>query len=165
MIGVLANKKAPTLFSKMVMVGPSPRYINDENYNGGFEESSIQELLTTLDSNYLGWSQTMAPVIMGNDDRPHLGEELSNSFCSTDPEIAKNFARVTFLSDNRADLPAIKIPCLILQCRNDVIAPIEVGEYTAKSIPNSTLKILNAIGHCPNLSAPEETTAAIKEFL
>ncbi len=165
MIGVLANKKAPTLFSKMVMVGPSPRYINDENYNGGFEESSIQELLTTLDSNYLGWSQTMAPVIMGNDDRPHLGEELSNSFCSTDPEIAKNFARVTFLSDNRADLPAIKIPCLILQCRNDVIAPIEVGEYTAKSIPNSTLKILNATGHCPNLSAPEETTAAIKEFL
>jgi len=165
MIGVLAFNKSPQLFSKMIMIGPSPRYINDIDYNGGFEESSIMELLETLDSNYLGWSKSMAPVIMGNSDKPHLGEELSNSFCSTDPEIAKNFARVTFLSDNRQDIKKVTVPCLILQCKNDVIAPVEVGEYTSKSIKNSTLKILNATGHCPNLSAPEETAEAIEQFL
>ncbi|RMA58995.1 alpha/beta fold hydrolase [Ulvibacter antarcticus] len=165
MIGVLAINKEPSLFSKMVLIGPSPRYINDKDYKGGFEESDIQELLHTLDSNYLGWSKAMAPVIMGNEDRPELGEELSNSFCTTDPEIAKNFARVTFLSDNRKDLKLLDVPCLILQCRKDIIAPLEVGQYTAKSIKNSSLKILEATGHCPNLSAPQETSEAIKEFL
>lgn len=165
MIGILASNKAPKLFSKLVLIGPSPRYLNDDNYVGGFEESSILELLNTLDNNYLGWSKTMAPVIMGNSDRPQLGEELSNSFCQTDPEIAKNFARVTFLSDNRDDLNLVTKPCLVLQCQNDVIAPIEVGKFTAKSIKDSTLKILNATGHCPNLSAPEETAKAILEFL
>ena len=165
MIGVLAANKSPETFSKMIMIGPSPRYIDDETYKGGFEELSIMELLETLDSNYLGWSQTMAPVIMGNADRPHLGEELSSSFCSTDPEIAKNFARVTFLSDNRKDLHSVSVPCLIIQCKQDVIAPIEVGEYTAKNLKNGKLKIINATGHCPNLSAPKETAEAIKEFL
>lgn len=165
MIGVLANNKKPSLFSKMILIGPSPRYINDTDYKGGFEESDIMELLTTLDNNYLGWSKAMAPVIMGNEDQPHLGEELTTSFCTTHPEIAKNFARVTFLSDNRTDLKAIAIPCLILQCKKDIIAPMEVGEYTAKSIKNSSLKILEATGHCPNLSAPEETADAIKDFL
>ncbi len=165
MIGILAANKAPSVFSKMVMIGPSPRYINDEGYVGGFEESAIKELLETLDSNYLGWSQTMAPVIMGNGDRPELGEELSNSFCSTDPEIAKNFARATFLSDNRDDLKSVTVPCLVLQCKQDVIAPITVGEYTANTLPNASLTILDATGHCPNLSAPEETAKAMKDFL
>lgn len=165
MIGVLAVNKKSSLFSKLIMIGPSPRYIDDENYKGGFEESDIMDLLNTLDTNYLGWSRAMAPVIMGNDDRPQLGEELTNSFCATDPEIAKNFARVTFLSDNRADLKLLTIPCLILQSKKDVIAPMEVGEFTAKSIKNSTFKILEATGHCPNLSAPKETAEAMKDFL
>jgi len=165
MIGVLASNKAPALFSKLIMIGPSPRYINDANYTGGFDEAAIEELLETLESNYLGWSTTMAPVIMGNSDRPALGEELSASFCSTNPEIAKNFARATFLSDNRTDLKAVTVPCLILQCKKDIIAPIAVGEYTANAVQNGKLKILNATGHCPNLSAPEETAIAIQEFL
>lgn len=165
MIGVLALNKQPSLFSKLILIGPSPRYINDVDYKGGFEESDIDELLETLDSNYLGWSQSMAPMIMGNNDRPELGEELSNSFCRTNPEIAKNFARITFLSDNREDLKSVKVPCLILQCQRDVIAPLEVGKFTADAIENSTLTLLNATGHCPNLSAPKETAQAIKDFL
>lgn len=165
MIGMLASIKAPTLFSKLVLIGPSPCYINKEGYIGGFDHTSIDELLQALDSNYLGWSQNMAPVIMGNPDRPQLGKELSNSFCNTDPEIAKNFARVTFLSDNRADLKKVSIPSLVLQCSQDIIAPLEVGEYVANTIENGTLKILKATGHCPNLSAPEETAEAIIEFL
>ncbi|MAM29981.1 MAG: alpha/beta hydrolase [Flavobacteriaceae bacterium] len=165
MIGVLASNKAPALFSKLVLIGPSPRYINDAHYTGGFDETAIEELLETLDSNYLGWSTTMAPVIMGNSDRPALGEELSASFCSTDPEIAKNFARATFLSDNRKDLKSVAVPCLILQSKKDIIAPIAVGEYTANAVQNGRLKILEATGHCPNLSAPKETAEAILEFL
>jgi sigma-B regulation protein RsbQ len=165
MIGLLASLKAPALFSKVILIGPSPCYINKDDYVGGFDSSSIDELLEALDSNYLGWSQSMAPVIMGNADRPQLGKELSNSFCNTDPEIAKNFARVTFLSDNREDLEKVTTPCLILQCSQDVIAPIEVGEYVANSVKNGTLKVLKATGHCPNLSAPEETATAIKDYL
>lgn len=165
MIGMLASLKAPSLFSKLILIGPSPRYINEEGYVGGFDKESIDELLNALDINYLGWSQTMAPVIMGNDERPELGKELSNSFCKTDPEIAKNFARVTFLSDNRDDLENITTPSLILQCSQDVIAPMEVGRYVANSVQNGTLKILKATGHCPNLSAPEETANAILDFL
>ncbi|WP_114491410.1 alpha/beta fold hydrolase [Candidatus Ulvibacter alkanivorans] len=165
MIGALASNKRPDLFSNLIMIGPSPRYINDEAYVGGFEAEAIDELLETLDSNYLGWSTTMAPVIMGNPDRPELGAELSNSFCQTDPEIAKNFARVTFLSDNREDLKQVSVLTLVLQCSQDVIAPTEVGTYVAEQIENSTFKQIEATGHCPNLSAPEETTAAIKEFL
>jgi sigma-B regulation protein RsbQ len=165
MIGVLAARQAPELFSKLVLVGPSPRYIDDDNYTGGFSEAQIMELLDFLDSNHMGWSQAMAPVIMGNPDRPELGEELTNSFCRTDPEIAKYFARTTFLSDNRADLPHVTIPSLILQCSDDVIAPQCVGEYVHRSLPNSRLVLLTAVGHCPNLSAPGETVAAIKAFL
>ncbi|MCW8980902.1 MAG: alpha/beta hydrolase, partial [Altibacter sp.] len=134
-------------------------------YIGGFDRGSIDDLLEALDSNYLGWSTSMAPVIMGNPERPELGKELSNSFCQTDPEIAKNFARATFLSDNRDDLTKLKVPALVMQCSQDVIAPLEVGTYVAEQIPNSTLKILEATGHCPNLSAPEETVRTIQEFL
>ena len=165
MIGLLAARKAPGLFDTLVLIGPSPRYVDDGDYVGGFAEAQIHELLEFLDSNHMGWSQAMASAIMGNPDRPELGEELTNSFCRTDPEIAKQFARTTFLSDNRADLSAIDARVLILQCREDVIAPLCVGEYVHRALPGSELVILDATGHCPNLSAPEETIAAIKAFV
>jgi sigma-B regulation protein RsbQ len=165
MIGVLALQQAPELFGALVMVGPNPRYVDDGNYVGGFSRNDIVGLLDALDSNHLGWSTQMAPVIMGNPDRPALTEELTNSFCRTDPDIARQFARVTFLSDNRADLPGVAVPTLILQCREDVIAPEVVGAYVHEQIPGSVLTHLDAVGHCPHLSAPEETTAAIRAFL
>jgi sigma-B regulation protein RsbQ len=164
-IGVLAAAKDPERFASLVLVGPSPRYVNDEGYVGGFTREDIEELLDSLDSNYLGWSQAMAPVIMGVPERPELGEELTNSFCRTDPEIARHFARVTFLSDNRGDLASVTVPTLVLQCSQDVIAPQSVGEYVSQAIPGSRLVVLAATGHCPNLSAPEETVRAIKAFL
>jgi sigma-B regulation protein RsbQ len=165
MVGVLAAKKAPELFQQLVLVGPSPRYVDDGDYVGGFTEAQIHELLEFLDSNHMGWSHAMAPVIMGNADRPELGEELTNSFCRTDPEIAKHFARTTFLADNRADLAQVKTRSLILQCSDDVIAPQCVGEYVHRNLSNSELVLLDASGHCPNLSAPQETIAAIRAFL
>jgi sigma-B regulation protein RsbQ len=165
MIGLLASLKAPGMFKSLIMVGPSPRYINDGEYIGGFEQPQISELLSFLAENHMGWSAAMAPVIMGNAERPQLGEELTNSFCRTDPEIAKQFASVTFNSDNRADLEKVKIPTLILQCSEDVIAPLAVGEFVHKHIPNSELVILNATGHCPNLSAPEEVISAMRGFV
>lgn len=165
MIGLIAARRAPELFSDLILVGPSPCYVNDADYVGGFSRDEISELLDFLDSNHMGWSQAMAPVIMGNADRPELGEELTNSFCRTDPEIAKRFARTTFLSDSRADLGPVGARVLILQCRDDVIAPVCVGEYVQRAIPGSELVLLDATGHCPNLSAPEETIAAIRAFL
>lgn len=165
MIGVLANLAAPELFDKLVLIGPSPRYIDDGDYVGGFAEEDIDELLDSLDSNYLGWSSAMAPVIMGNADRPELGAELTASFCRTDPDIARRFARVTFLSDNRDDLARVSTPTLVLQCSDDAIAPVPVGEFVRDSIPNSSLVMLQATGHCPNLSAPDQTIAAIAEFV
>jgi sigma-B regulation protein RsbQ len=165
MIGILAAIEEPALFQKLILIGPSPCYINDGDYVGGFTRKDIEGLLEALDSNYLGWSSSMAPVIMGNPERPELGAELANSFCRTDPEIAKHFARVTFLSDNRADLPKVKTPSLILQCSEDVIAPPSVGEYMHRHLANSQLHILEATGHCPHMSAPEETIAAMRSFL
>jgi sigma-B regulation protein RsbQ len=165
MIGVLAARKEPDRFKALVLVGPSPRYINDAGYVGGFTRQDIDGLLDSLDSNYLGWSSAMAPAIMGNADRPELGIELTNSFCRTDPEIAAHFARVTFLSDNRQDLPHVATPTLILQCSDDVIAPFAVGDYVHRQIPASQLVVMSATGHCPNLSAPDETIAAIRTFL
>jgi sigma-B regulation protein RsbQ len=165
MIGVLAAERAPELFERLVLVGPSPRYVDDAGYVGGFAREDIDELLESLDSNFLGWSSAMAPVIMGNPDRPELGEELRNSFCRTDPDIAARFARVTFLSDNRADLAGVRIPTLILQSREDAIAPPAVGDFVHREIAGSTLVVLDATGHCPNLSAPDETVAAIRAFL
>jgi sigma-B regulation protein RsbQ len=164
-IGVLAAVARPELFSALVLVGPSPRYIDDGDYVGGFTEEDIEGLLETLDANYLGWSQAMAPAIMGNPDRPELGAELTASFCRTDPVIQRQFARTTFLSDNREDLRRVTVPTLVLQCSDDIIAPDAVGRYVHQAIPASTLIKLQATGHCPNLSAPDETTAAIKTFL
>ncbi|MCY0976763.1 alpha/beta hydrolase [Chryseobacterium wangxinyae] len=165
LMGLIAAKIKPDLFKSLVLVSPSPSYINQDDYVGGFSRSEIEELLESLNKNHLGWSATMAPVIMGNPDRKDLNEELTNSFCKTDPEIAKHFARTTFLSDKRDILPETNIPVAILQCSNDVIAPVEVGNYMHQQIPESKLVIMNATGHCPNLSAPEETIAAIRNFL
>jgi sigma-B regulation protein RsbQ len=165
MIGVLAAVREPDRFEKLVLVGPSPRYVDDEGYTGGFSREDIDGLLESLDSNYLGWSSAMAPVIMGNPDRPELGEELTESFCRTDPDIAARFARATFLSDNRADLAGVSVPTLVLQCSDDVIAPVVVGEYVHREIPGSEFVLLAATGHCPNLSAPAETTEAIRAFV
>ena len=165
MMGIMAAAKAPGVFKSLVLVGPSPFYINDGDYIGGFTKAQIEELLESLDSNHMGWSMSMAPVIMGNPDREELAKELADSFCRTDPEIAKHFARTTFLSDCRSILADTDIPALILQCSNDVIAPREVGEYVHRHMPDSKLVLMEATGHCPNLSAPEETIAAIKAFL
>jgi sigma-B regulation protein RsbQ len=165
MIGALAAIAEPERFASLVMIGPSPRYIDDVGYVGGFSREDIDGLLESLESNYLGWSSAMAPVIMGNGDRPELGEELTNSFCRTDPEIARAFARATFLSDNRADLAELSVPTLVLQCSEDAIAPREVGEFVHRSVPGSELVMLRATGHCPNLSAPAETIEAITAFL
>jgi sigma-B regulation protein RsbQ len=165
MIGVLAAAAEPARFAKLVLVGPSPRYIDDADYVGGFSEGDIAELLDSLESNYLGWSSAMAPMIMGNAERPELGEELTESFCRTDPHIARQFARTTFLSDNRADLARVSTPTLVLQCSEDVIAPVAVGRYVAANLPDSKLVMLQATGHCPNLSAPAATAAAIAEFV
>lgn len=166
MIGLIAANRNPSIFSKLIMVGPSARYINDsDGYVGGFEKKDIDELLATMDQNYIGWANYLAPAIMKNPEQPELGQELADSFCSTDPLIARKFAEVTFLSDNRKDLPSLKVPSLILQCSDDLIAPLEVGDYLRSRIPGSTLKIMKATGHCPHLSHPEETIALIKEYL
>ncbi|MEU6991048.1 alpha/beta hydrolase [Streptomyces sp. NPDC046465] len=165
-VGVLAAAREPETFAGLVMLAPSPCFIDDPStgYRGGFSAEDIDELLESLDANYLGWSGAMAPVIMGNPERPELGEELTNSFCRTDPDIARVFARVTFLSDNREDLARVSVPTLVAQCSNDAIAPPEVGAFVHARIPGSRLVTLNATGHCPQLAAPEETAEAIAEF-
>ena len=165
MIGLLAGIKAPDLFQSHVMLGPSPCYINDGVYVGGFSRADIDSLLETMEGNYLGWSSSMAPAIMGAPDRPELAEELTNSFCRTDPEIAAHFARVTFLSDNRADLPKLRAPVLVLQSSDDIIAPCAVGEYMARVMPDATLRVIQNVGHCPHMSAPCESMDAMDEFL
>ena len=165
MIGVLALQQATDLFGALVMVGPNPRYVDDGDYVGGFSRTDIVGLLDALDANHLGWSAQLAPVIMGNPDRPELTEELTNSFCRTAPDIARQFARVTFLSDNRDDLGTVAVPTLVLQCSEDVIAPEAVGRYVHEHVPGSVFTKLSATGHCPHLSAPVETVAAIRAFL
>ncbi len=164
MIAVLAVNRDPSRIAKLVLLTPSPCYIDDGDYRGGFSRADIDELLDSLDSNYLGWSAAMAPVIMGNPDRPALGTELTESFCRTDPAIARVFAHTTFLTDNRADLPEVSVPTLVLQCDQDAIAPPEVGRFVHEQIRGSELVTLNATGHCPQLSAPEATAEAITAF-
>lgn len=165
MIGLLAAVRKPEYFKTMVFIGPSPRYLNDENYTGGFERKDMESLFEFMDSNYLGWSNTMAPAIMGNSDRPELGEFLTNSFCATDPGVAREFARVTFFSDNRDDLSKLQVPSLTLQCSDDVIAPQAVGDFVQAKVPNNRLVLLEATGHCPHISEPEKTIKAIKDFI
>jgi sigma-B regulation protein RsbQ len=165
MIGMLADLKEPARFAAQIMIGPSPCYINDGDYVGGFTRQDIDALLETLESNYLGWSSNMAPAIMGAPDQPELAVELTNSFCRTDPEIAAQFARVTFLTDVRSEVPRLRTPTLILQCNDDLIAPMSVGEYLHGALPHSTLSVVENVGHCPHLSAPSASTHAIDTFL
>jgi sigma-B regulation protein RsbQ len=165
MIGVIASIRDPSRFGALVLVGPSPRYVNDGDYVGGFEQADIDGLIDALDANYLGWSATMAPVIMGNAERPELGEELTGLFCRVDPQVARQFARVTFLSDNRRDLAKVTVPTLVLQSSEDVIAPTPVGEFVHEQIPGSVLRMMSARGHVPNLSAPDEVASEIRAFL
>ena len=165
MVGVLASTHDPSRFGSLVLVGPSPRYVDDVDYTGGFTQADIDGLLDTLDSNYLGWSSQLAPLIMGNSERPELGEELTSSFCRVDPAIASHFAHVTFTSDNREDLKNVVTPTLILQCNDDIIAPMAVGQFVHGEIAGSSLVVLDATGHCPNLSSPAEVVTRIQEFL
>ncbi|HYC92060.1 MAG TPA: alpha/beta hydrolase [Thermoanaerobaculia bacterium] len=165
MVGVIGARREPRRFSRLIMIGPSPRYINDVGYTGGFERADIEGLLDLMDKNFIGWANFLAPVIMKNEDRPELTAELHGSFCSTDPNIARRFAEATFFSDNRQDLPHVQMPALVLQCSEDAIAPREVGEYVWRNLPDGTFRMLKATGHCPHLSHPEETIEAIKEYL
>ncbi|HYK04854.1 MAG TPA: alpha/beta hydrolase [Thermoanaerobaculia bacterium] len=165
MVGVLAAIREPERFSRLVFVSPSPRYINDTGYVGGFDRPDIEGLLDLMDKNFIGWASFLAPVVMGNPDRPDLTGELQESFCSTDPKIARRFAETTFFGDNRGDLPKVPVPSLILQCSEDAIAPVEVGNYMQRATPESTLRLMKATGHCPHVSHPEETIAAIREYL
>jgi sigma-B regulation protein RsbQ len=164
--GILAANREPERFARLVLVGPSPRYINDPpDYTGGFEREEIEGLLDMMDRNFVGWANFLGPVIMKNPDRPELTAELTGSFCSTDPVVARRFAEATFFADNRSDLAAVRVPSLILQCTDDAIAPLEVGEYVHRGLPGSTLHVLAATGHCPHMSHPEETIEAIREYL
>lgn len=165
MIGVLAAKREPQLFSMLLMVSPSPRYINDDGYVGGFERADIEGLLELMDKNFMGWAGFLAPMVMQNEEKTELNAELYESFCSTDPTIARSFAQTTFFSDNRADLPDVPVPSLILQCAEDAIAPVEVGHYLSRTLPDSTLRLMKATGHCPHMSHPDETIRAMKEYL
>jgi sigma-B regulation protein RsbQ len=165
MIGLLAAVKAPEYFSDLIFIGPSPCYINDGQYIGGFNRKDIEELLDTMDKNYIGWANYLAPAIMKNPERPELSQELTESFCSTDPVMARQFAKATFLSDNRRDLRNLKTPSLIMQCSDDLVAPYDVGNYLHEHLKNSTLKILKATGHCPHMSHPEETIDVMREYL
>ena len=165
MIGILASLQAPSLFKKMIFIGPSPCYINSEGYTGGFEREEIDTLFEIMEDDYILWSSSLAPKIMGEKQGNELKEELTESFCATDPEIAKAFARVTFLSDNRKDLERVPVESLTLQCSEDIIAPLEVGTYFNAHTPGNTMVALKATGHCPHMSAPEETIEAIKAFV
>ncbi|MET0455972.1 MAG: alpha/beta hydrolase [Mycobacterium sp.] len=165
MIGVLAAVAEPERFAGLVLLTPSPRYLDDDGYRGGFSRADIDDLLESLESNYLGWSRAMAPTIMGTPERPELGDELTDSFCRTEPSMALVFARTTFLSDNRADLGRVSVPTLVIECAHDTLAPREVGAYVHEHIGGSELVTLDAAGHCPHLSAPDETAAAIASFV
>src|ERR1051325_2511477 len=165
MVGVLAANQEPDRFSHLILIGPSPRYINDSDYVGGFERRDIEGLLDTMDRNYLGWASFLTPVIMKNPDRPELTKELEASFCSTDPEIARRFAEATFYADNRADLSKVRVPSLVLQCSEDAIAPREVGEYMHRHLNGSAFRVMQATGHCPHMSHPEETVRLMKDYL
>jgi sigma-B regulation protein RsbQ len=165
-VGLLASIKEPRLFARLVLVGPSPRYVNDPpDYRGGFERADIEGLLDLMDKNYIGWASFLAPVVVKNPERPEIARELEESFCSTDPRVARRFAETTFLSDNRGDLARVRVPSLIMQCSEDAIAPAEVGEYVSRNLPGSTFRQLEATGHCPHMSHPEETVRVIKEYL
>lgn len=165
MTGLLAAISAPEIFRKIIMVSPSPCYINDKNYTGGFEKKDIELLLDDMGKNFYKWAVSFAPVSMQNPGRPQLTKELDDRMCHSDPAITIDFAKAAFLADHRNDLPKLKMPSLIMQCSEDILAPVQVGEYMQKNMPQSTLRIMKATGHCPHISAPEETIEIMKQFL
>ena len=165
-IGMLASIQEPERFERLILIGPSPCYINDPSgYVGGFDRADIEGLLDVMEKNYIGWANFLAPVVMKNQERPELARELGESFCSTDPKIARRFAEATFFSDNRSDLPKVTIPSLIMQCSDDAIAPLDVGDYLERNLSRSTLRVMKATGHCPHMSHPDETIQIMKEYL
>ena len=165
MIGVIAAVREPQRFAKMVLISPSPRFINEKGYAGGFEQKDINELLAAMDADYHGWAHGISPVMMGKDEAPELVMELTNSFVSSNPEIARHFARVIFLSDTRAELGFLDAPTLVVQSAHDVIAPLAVGHYINEQLADSRIEVIETGGHCPHLSAPQQTLAAIDRFL
>lgn len=164
-VGLLASLRAPERFARQILVGPSPCYVNDGDYVGGFERADIEGLLELMEKNYLGWASFLAPVVMKNPDQPALAQELQDSFCATDPRVTREFAQATFLSDYRSDMARVSVPSLILQCAEDAIAPESVGNYLHGELRGSTLKLMSATGHCPHMSHPDETIALMKEYL
>ena len=164
-VGLIASLEAPERFQRLVLVGPSPCYMNDGDYAGGFARADLEGLLDLMDKNYIGWASFLAPVVMKNGDRAELVQELQESFCATDPRLTRAFARATFLSDNRADMAKVRVPSLILQCTEDAIAPDYVGDWLARELPGSTFHKLAATGHCPHMSHPAETIQAIQAYL
>ncbi|MBY0242993.1 MAG: alpha/beta hydrolase [Burkholderiaceae bacterium] len=165
-VGILASIERPGLFAKLVLVGPNPCFLNrPPEYFGGFEEADLEGLLDLMDQNYIGWANYLAPVVTAQDESAAVTTELSDSFCSTDPQVAKVFARTTFFADNRADLSKVKVPCLILQHQTDALAPLSVGEYMHAHLAGSSLKVLPVQGHCSHMSDPELVISAISEFL
>ncbi|WP_066340396.1 alpha/beta fold hydrolase [Azohydromonas lata] len=165
MIAIVAARMAPDLFDRLVLLAPNPCYLKDGNYDGGFSREDIDQLLDTLDSNFFSWAHMMAPVIMNAPERPELAEELANRFCAMDPRVARHFAKVTFLSDCRHELSHVQLPCLVLQCSDDALAPLHVGEYLCEQLPHAELVVMRATGHCPHLSAPQETIELIRRYL
>ena len=165
MIGILAAIQKPELFEKIILIGPSACYLNRDGYLGGFNQEDIENLLFTIDENFYGWATSMAPALMNNPEKPDLASDLAKTFCKVKPEIASHFARVTFLTDNRSHLNKVKVPTLILQATEDLVAPANVGQFIKDQITGSQLIKLKATGHFPSLSAPEETIKAIKSFI
>ena len=167
MMAVTAAARDSRRFARLVLIAPSPCYVDDPStgYVGGFSRADVDELLASLDSNYFAWAAAMAPVVMGVPGSPELGDQLEQSFCRTDPDIAREFAKVTFLSDCRPLLSGVTVPTLLLQCAQDALAPLEVGDHLHREIAGSTLVRMEATGHCPHVSAPEETAAAIRSYL
>lgn len=165
MIAALAAISEPARIGQLVMVAPSPCYLEDGDYHGGFAREDLHELIDAMDENYVSWAYQLAGVANGPSNDAAYSEALGRRFCATDHRIARHFARVTFLSDHRADMPKVPVPTLVLQCSDDAIAPVFVGDWLRQAIPDATLTHLNATGHCPHVTAPEETTAAIRKYL
>jgi len=165
-VAILASIAEPDRFSDLVLITPSPRYLDDPpDYRGGFSRGDIDGLLQMLDVNAMGWASFLAPIVMGNPDRPELTTDLEATFCSIDPVMARQFAEVTFLADNRVDVATVSTPSLIVQCANDAVAPMAVGEYMKRHLPRSTMTVIEATGHCPHVSHPAQTISAIREYL
>ncbi|HNP73366.1 MAG TPA: alpha/beta hydrolase [Kouleothrix sp.] len=166
MIGLLASLRMPERFANLILIGSSPRYINDPpDYYGGFEREDIEGLLDLMEKNYRGWASYLAPLVMKNADRPELARELEESFHATEPTIARHFAEATFFTDNRQDLPHVAVRSLLLQCRDDMIVPQQVAEYLRDHIPASTLCELHATGHYPHVSHAAEVIRQLNQFL